>query len=313
MRSFIKKMSTKSVINWASKDGEFRRQTSAFRDAIKSGTQFEPQSNRYHLVVSYACPWAHRALITRALKGLQDFLPYSVVHPFLGEKGWSFDKDFPGSTGCLIEGAQATHLRDLYFTANKDYDARFTVPIIWDKQQNTIVSNESSEIIRFLNDLNTTGGDLYPDHLKSEIDELNEWVYHTVNNGVYKSGFATTQQAYENNVKPLFASLDRLEAILSDGRDFLVGGQLTEADIRLFTTIIRFDPVYVGHFKCNLGSIRHNYPHINTWMKKLYWKNDAFKSTTNFEHIKFHYYNSHRQINGTGVVPLGPNPNIEPL
>ncbi|TIA87645.1 hypothetical protein E3P99_03056 [Wallemia hederae] len=305
---------SKSVMNWASKDGEFRRQVSSFRDAIKSGTKFEPQEGRYHLVVSYACPWAHRALITRSLKGLESFLPYSVVHPFLGEKGWSFDKDFNGATGCLIEGVEASHLRDLYFKADQNYNARFTVPIIWDKHLNTIVSNESSEIIRFLNDLKPeTGGDLYPQHLRKEIDELNEWVYHTVNNGVYKSGFATTQEAYENNVKPLFESLDRLEKILSDGRDYLVGGQLTEADIRLFTTIIRFDPVYVGHFKCNLGTIRHNYPHLNTWLKKLYWKNDAFKSTTHFEQIKFHYYNSHRQINGTGVVPLGPNPDIEPL
>ncbi|TIB77616.1 glutathione S-transferase omega-like 2 [Wallemia mellicola] len=291
-----------------------RRQVSSFRDEIKAGGKFEPENNRYHLVVSYACPWAHRALIVRSLSGLEDFLPYSVVHPYLGEKGWSFDKDFEGATGCTIEGVDATHLRDLYFTAEKDYNARFTVPIIWDKKLKTIVSNESSEIIRFLNDLKPdVGGDIYPEHLRKEIDELNGWVYDTVNNGVYKSGFATTQEAYEGNVKPLFESLDRLEKILSDGRDFLIGGQLTEADIRLYTTIVRFDPVYVGHFKCNLGTIRHNYPHINTWLKKLYWKNDAFKSTTNFKQIKYHYYNSHRHINGTGVVPLGPNPDIEPL
>lgn len=221
-----------------------RRQVSSFRDEIKAGGKFEPENNRYHLVVSYACPWAHRALIVRSLSGLEDFLPYSVVHPYLGEKGWSFDKDFEGATGCTIEGVDATHLRDLYFTAEKDYNARFTVPIIWDKKLKTIVSNESSEIIRFLNDLKPdVGGDIYPEHLRKEIDELNGWVYDTVNNGVYKSGFATTQEAYEGNVKPLFESLDRLEKILSDGRDFLIGGQLTEADIRLYTTI-------VGEFVC---------------------------------------------------------------
>jgi len=154
--------------------------------------------------------------------------------------------------------------------------------------------------------------DLYPTELKSQIDELNEWVYDTVNNGVYKSGFATTQEAYEAAVQPLFKSLDRLEKIL-EGSDYLIGGKLTEADVRLFTTIIRFDPVYVGHFKCNLGTIRHNYPNINRWAKNLYWNVDAFKSTTNFEHIKTHYYWSHLSINPTRVVPKGPNPPVEPL
>ncbi|EIM22822.1 hypothetical protein WALSEDRAFT_31542 [Wallemia mellicola CBS 633.66] len=305
---------TADILKFADKDGEFRRQVSAFRDEIKSGTKFEPEFNRYHLVVCYACPWAHRALIVRALKGLEDFLPLSVVHPYISEDGWTFDKNFEGATGCQIDGVDATLLRDLYFTADKNYNARYTVPIIWDNKLKTIVSNESSEIIRFLNNLKLdAGGDIYPEHLRGEIDELNDWVYNTVNNGVYKSGFASTQQAYENHVKPLFESLDRLEKILSDGRDFLVGGQLTEADVRLYTTIVRFDPVYYSHFKCNLAMIRYNYPNINRWMKNLYWNNDAFKSTTNFDHIKYHYYHSQRSVNASGVVPLGPVPNIEPL
>ncbi|TIB67603.1 hypothetical protein E3Q24_04141 [Wallemia mellicola] len=337
---------TADILKFADKDGEFRcvllyyqyktskhpsrRQVSAFRDEIKSGTKFEPEFNRYHLVVCYACPWAHRALIVRALKGLEDFLPLSVVHPYISEDGWTFDKNFEGATGCQIDGVDATLLRDLYFTADKNYNARYTVPIIWDNKLKTIVSNESSEIIRFLNNLKPdVGGDIYPEHLRGEIDELNDWVYNTVNNGVYKSGFASTQQAYENHVKPLFESLDRLEKILSDGRNFLVGGQLTEADVRLYTTIVsipfqdistdtitpqvRFDPVYYSHFKCNLAMIRYNYPNINRWMKNLYWNNDAFKSTTNFDHIKYHYYHSQRSVNASGVVPLGPVPNIEPL
>jgi len=191
--------------------------------------------------------------------------------------------------------------------------------VLWDKKLETIVNNESAEIIRILNvafndqlPADKAKIDLYPEDLRAEIDETNTWVYDTVNNGVYKSGFATTQSAYEAAVKPLFESLDRLEKIL-DGKEYLVGNRLTEADVRLFTTIVRFDPVYHGHFKCNIGSIRHNYPNINLWLKRLYWNNSAFKDTTNFEHIKTHYYWSHKQINPTGIVPVGPVPYIEPL
>ncbi|KAL7414131.1 glutathione S-transferase omega-like 2 [Mrakia frigida] len=308
------------ILKWASKDGEFKRQVSSFRDAIEEGGKFAPEKGRYHLYVSLACPWAHRALIVRKLKGLEDFIGVSVVHPHMLTKGWSFDKDFPNATGDTL-GLGAEHVRDIYFQVEPNYDARFTVPIIYDTKEKTIVSNESSEIIRFLNtgfnsvlppSASSAALDLYPKELQSEIDELNAWVYDTVNNGVYKSGFATTQAAYEKAVVPLFESLDKLEKIL-DGKDYLIGGRLTEADVRLYTTMIRFDPVYHGHFKCNLGLIRHDYPNINLWMKKLYWKNDAFKSTTDFAHIKEHYYYSHAQINPTRVVPLGPKENIEAL
>lgn len=235
-----------SIINWASKDGQFRRQVSAFRSEIKKGTEFPPEVGRYHLVVSDACPWAHRVKILRSLKGLEGILPMSIVHPFLGEKGWSFDISFNGSTGCRIPNLNVSHLRDVYFKADPNYSARFTVPIIYDTVKETIVSNESSEIIRFLNtcfddfiDSDKASINTYPEHARKEIDELNSWVYDKINNGVYKSGFASTQTAYESNVVPLFEALDKVEGILSDGRQYLVANQLTEADIRLYTTIVK--------------------------------------------------------------------------
>ncbi|EJU01623.1 hypothetical protein DACRYDRAFT_67545 [Dacryopinax primogenitus] len=311
----------KDITSWAAKDGQFKRQASTFRDEIKKGGQFEPEKGRYHLYVSYACPWAHRTLIVRALKGLEDILPVSVVSPHMGQDGWPFASAdaFPGADSDPNENAK--HVKDLYFVAQPDYNMRFTVPVLWDKKLRTVVNNESSEIIRNFNTAfneflpkEKAELDYYPQELRKEIDELNDWVYNTVNNGVYKCGFATTPEAYESNVGPLFQSLDRLEGILEkSGSDYLIGNRLTEADIRLYTTLVRFDPVYVGHFKCNIGTIRHNYPHLNRWMKNLYWKNDAFKGTTNFEHIKTHYYWSHTQINPTRIVPVGPKPNIEPL
>lgn len=211
-------------------------------------------------------------------------------------------------------------MREYYFKVNPGYEGRFTVPILWDAKQGKIVNNESSEILRIFNaDFNAilpdkfASVDLFPTALQAEIEAQNEWVYPTVNNGVYKSGFATSQTAYEAAVKPLFASLDRLEKILDGGKRFVVGNQLTEADIRLFTTIVRFDPVYVGHFKTNLGTIRHSYPNLNAWVKNLYWTEPAFKDTTEFTHIKQHYYTSHPHINPTRVVPFGPVPHIERL
>jgi len=301
------------------KDGSFKRVDAAFRDHVKAGSQFAPEKGRYHLYVSYACPWAHRALIYRELKGLQDIISLSVVSPRMGSHGWPFANtdEFPGATTDPVLNAQ--HVKDLYLKIAPDYGGRFTVPVLWDKKTGTIVNNESSEIIRIFNsefnDLISPEKaklEFYPEGLRKEIDELNAWVYDDVNNGVYKSGFATTQTAYETAVKQLFTSLDRLEKIL-EGKDYLIGNRLTEADIRLFTTIVRFDPVYHGHFKCNFRTIRGGYPNINKWMKNLYWKNDAFKSTTEFNHIKTHYYWSHTTINPTRVVPLGPVPVIEPL
>lgn len=287
------------ITNWASSDGQFKRQQSKFRDEISSdaGAKFPAEKKRYHLYVSLACPWAHRALIVRELKGLQEILPISVVHYEMLEGGWRFLKEEEscgGATKDLVYGS--SHLKDLYFKADKSYDGRYTVPTLWDTKTETIVNNESSEIIRMLYhafddliDAKYKGVTYYPDSLKKEIDSANEWIYDTVNNGVYKTGFATTQDAYEANIVPLFDSLNRIEEMLSKGGPYLLGQELSEADIRLYPTIVRFDPVYVQHFKCDLGTIRHNYPLINKWLKNLYWNNDAFKLTTNFEHIKKHY------------------------
>ncbi|KAH9956488.1 glutathione S-transferase [Russula dissimulans] len=293
-------------------NGVFKRPASSFRDFIKAGGKFPPERDRYHLYVSYACPWASRTLIVRKLKGLEDVIPFTVVSPRMGTDGWPFASvdPFPGADADPLY--QSRHVKDLYLRADPDYVGRFTVPVLWDKKQETIVNNESSEIIRMLNSEfdallpeDKAGLDLYPPELRGEIDGVNEWVYDRINNGVYKSGFAKTSGAYQDAVVPLFDALDRIEAML-EGKTYLVGDRLTEADVRLFVTIIRFDPVYVSHFKCNIRTIRHGYPNIHL-------QNDAFKSTTNFEHIKTHYFWSHPQINPTRIVPLGPVPNIVPL
>jgi len=300
-------------------DGSFKRKASTFRNWIKKGGEFEPEKGRYHLYVSYACPWATRTLIMRKLKGLEDFISVTVVSPRMGAHGWPFKDadDFPDADVDSINGAK--HVKDLYLGVQPDYSGRFTVPVLWDKKTKTIVNNESSEIIRMFNyEFNEllpedkAKLDFYPEELRKDIDELNDWVYDTVNNGVYKSGFATSQTAYEAAVVRVFESLDRLEKILT-GKDYLIGDRLTEADIRLFVTIIRFDPVYVGHFKCNFRTIRDGYPAIHLWMRKLYWNIPAFKETCNFEHIKTHYYWSHTMINPHRIVPKGPQPNILPL
>jgi len=300
-------------------DGSFKRQTSQFRNFIKKGGDFEPEKDRYHLYVSYACPWATRTLILRKLKGLEDIIPVSVVSPRMGSNGWPFANidEFPGADVDPLY--QSSHVRDLYFRANPDYNQRFTVPVLWDKKKHTIVNNESSEIIRIFNsafnDLlpkDKADLDFYPKEHQAEIDQLNQWIYDDINNGVYKAGFASKQEAYQTAVYNLFEGLNKIEKILA-GKDYLVGGKLTEADIRLFVTVIRFDPVYVGHFKCNIRTIRGGYPNIHRWLKQLYWNEDAFKSTTNFEHIKTHYYWSQTTVNPTRVVPVGPIPNIEPL
>ncbi|KAG7095434.1 hypothetical protein E1B28_006183 [Marasmius oreades] len=302
------------------KDGSFKRAPSSFRDFIEPGGKFEAARDRYHLYVSYACPWATRALIVRKLKGLEDIIPVTVVSPRMGPDGWPFASadDFPAAEVDPLYGAQ--HVKDLYLRCAPEYNGRFTVPVLWDKQNETIVNNESSEIIRIFNtafndliqDKEKAKLDIYPEHLRKEIDELNGWVYPDINNGVYRSGFAVTQEAYGAAVKQLFTSLDRLEKIL-DGKEYIIGDQLTEADVRAWVTAIRFDPVYVGHFKCNIRSIRNGYPAINKWMKRLYWNNPAFKESTNFDHIKTHYYWSHPNINPTRIVPVGPEPEVEPL
>ncbi|THH00104.1 hypothetical protein EW026_g2368 [Hermanssonia centrifuga] len=288
-------------------DGSFKRKASTFRDSISLDGEFTPDKGRYHLYVSYACPWATRTLIVRKLKGLEDFIGVSVVSPHMGSDGWPFASVDPFPAADVDPLHDSNHVKDLYFKVQPDYSGRFTVPVLWDKKQSTIVNNESSEIIRMFNTAfnhllpkDKAEIDIYPEAHRAEIDEINDWVYDTVNNGVYKSGFATTQSAYEAAVVPLFNSLDRLEKILT-GKDYLVGDQLTEADIRLLVTI------------CNIRTIRDGYPAIHLWMRKLYWNKPEFKDTCNFEHIKTHYYWSHTTINPHRIVPKGPVPDILPL
>ncbi|KAH8828832.1 glutathione S-transferase [Flagelloscypha sp. PMI_526] len=299
-------------------DGSFKRKASTYRDFITKDGKFAPEAGRYHLYVSYACPWATRCLIMRKLKGLDDLIGVTVVSPRMGENGWPFATadEFPAADADPLNNAQ--HVKDIYLSIEPDYSGRFTVPILWDKKLKTIVNNESSEIIRMFNsefgDLVGGKPDYYPESLRKDIDELNEWIYPSINNGVYRSGFAGTQEAYEKAVKEVFEGLDKAEKILSS-KKYLTGDTLTEADIRLWVTIIRFDPVYVGHFKCNIRTIRGGYPAINKWMKDLYYSKDlpAFRESTNFAHIKTHYYWSHTHINPTRIVPVGPDSDIEPL
>ncbi|RJG38624.1 glutathione S-transferase family protein [Motilimonas pumila] len=285
-------------------DGKFVRSESQFRNAIKAdgSSRFTPDSGRYHLYVSLACPWAHRTLIFRQLKQLTDHISVSVVSPDMLAHGWKFD-----DKQCQDDLFQSGFLHQIYTKADPHYSGRVTVPILWDKQLNTIVSNESADIIRMFNrEFNGLTGntlDFYPAALQSEIDEVNEQVYHKVNNGVYKAGFATTQEAYLEAFHSLFSQLDAIEERLSQ-QDYLVGDTLTEADWRLFTTLIRFDAVYVGHFKCNLYRIADK-PHLQAYLERLYHM-AGVKQTVDMYHIKRHYYFSHTMINPTQVVPQGP-------
>jgi putative glutathione S-transferase len=286
-------------------DGEFRRQDSRFRSwltangaAGPNGEQgFKAEKGRYHLYVSLACPWAHRTLIFRVLKGLQNYIDVTAVEPIMLENGWELSDPLYGFD----------YAYQLYLKADRNYEGRVTVPILWDKQTQTIVSNESSEIIRMFNTaFNHLTGDLtdyYPENLRNKIDSVNTRVYDTINNGVYLCGFATTQQAYEKAFKALFESLDWVEDILSK-QPYLAGEQLTEADWRLFTTLIRFDAVYFGHFKTNRQQIA-DYPAISNYVREMY-QIEGIANTVNFEHIKTHYYGSHLTINPTGIVPVGP-------
>ena len=287
------------------KDASFRNWITRDGSAGPSGDGgFQAEAGRYHLYVSLACPWAHRTLIMRALKGLEDMIPVSVVHWLALDRGWTF-ADGPGVVPDSVN--HADFLYQIYTAADPRYSGRVTVPVLWDKRRRTIVNNESSEIIRMLNSafdgIGATPGDYYPRARRDEIDPVNARIYDTLNNGVYKSGFATSQAAYEEAVGPLFETLDWLERRLGDRR-FLFGDALTEADIRLFTTLIRFDAVYVGHFKCNIRRLV-DYPNLSAYARDIYqWPGVA--ATVNFEHIKRHYYESHRSINPAGIVPVGP-------
>ena len=292
--------------------GRFVRAESSFRRWVTPGGRpgptgeggFAAERGRYHLYVSLACPWAHRTLILRRLKKLEDMISVAVVSPLMGDAGWTFDES-EGSTGDPFNGANT--LADIYRLADPRFTGRVTAPVLWDKARRTIVNNESSEIIRMLNSVfdafTDVTVDLYPAALRAEIDAVNAFVYRTINNGVYRAGFATTQAAYDEAFLELFAALDAIDLRLAAQR-YLVGAQVTEADVRLFTTLVRFDAVYVGHFKCNLRRIA-DYPNLSNYLRDLF-QTPAFGETVNLDHIKRHYYGSHRQINATGIVPLGP-------
>ena len=292
--------------------GRFVRSETRFRDWItRDGTAgpsgeggFPAEPGRYHLYVSLACPWAHRTLIMRALKGLEAMVDVSVVHWHMAEQGWTFRTD-DAATGDGLFGHD--HLHQIYTKADPAFSGRVTVPLLFDRQRQTIVSNESAEIIRMFtsafDDLGAKPGDYWPEELRHEIEEVNQRVYATVNNGVYRAGFATTQAAYEEAVEALFDNLDWLERRLATQR-YLVGGRLTEADIRLFTTLIRFDPVYVGHFKCNTRRLV-DYPALWAFTRDIY-QHPGIAGTVHMGHIKKHYHGSHPTINPHGIVPLGP-------
>ena len=294
------------------KDGRFVRPPTTYRNFVTADGSpgptgeggFPAEAGRYHLYVSLACPWAHRTLIFRKLKKLEDVISVSVVEPLLSKLGWEFGTG-PGATLDTVNGKST--LAEIYLLTNPRYTGRVTVPVLWDKKRRTIVNNESSEIIRMLNsafdaftDVHT---DYYPAELRAEIDRINDIVYPNVNNGVYRAGFATTQAAYEEAARALFATLDQLEERLSRQR-YLVGRQITEADWRLFTTLVRFDAVYYSHFKCNLRRIT-DYPNLWNYLRDLY-QVPGVADTVSLDHIKRHYYGSHRNVNPTGIVPIGP-------
>ena len=292
--------------------GEFEREAAQLRNWITADGSagpsgeggFAAEKGRYHLYVSLACPWAHRTLIFRKLKGLTDYITVSVVSPYMMENGWTFDSD-EGSSGDDLYGSEFLH--QIYTRNRKDYSGRVTVPVLWDKQRECIVSNESAEIIRMFNsafnDLTGDQQDFYPQALHGDIDATNALVYENVNNGVYRAGFATSKEAYEAAYHRLFEVLEQLEQRLAENR-YLTGARITEADWRLFTTLIRFDAVYHGHFKCNKQRLA-DYPNLWGYVRELYqWEGVA--ETVDFHHIKTHYYASHRNINPTGIVPVGP-------
>jgi putative glutathione S-transferase len=297
--------------------GQFVRSVAQFRNWVTADgaagpsgrAGFKAEAGRYHLYVSLACPWANRTLIFHKLKGLEKIISLSVVHWHMGEDGWTF-ADGEGVISDPVFNAK--YLREIYLKADNIYSGRVTVPVLWDKQTNTIVSNESSEIIRMFNcafdEAGAIGVDYYPESLREEIDVINQRIYDSVNNGVYKAGFATSQAAYEDGLTALFETLDWLEERLETNR-YLLGKEITEADWRLFTTLVRFDPVYVGHFKTNLKRLA-DYPNLWAYTCELY-QQTGIAETINMNHIKQHYYGSHKTINPTGIVPLGPEVNYD--
>lgn len=293
---------------WKVKKGEFVRATSGFRDWVTADGRsgFKAEAGRYHLYVSHACPWAHRTMIMRRLKGLEAAISVSVVHPLMPEESWVFG-EYPGATRDHIN--QAHYLYENYLLADPEFKGLVTVPMLWDKQRNTLVNNESSEIIRMLNaEFNEFAThpdrDFYPEALREAIDEINQPIYDNVNNGVYRAGFATSQAAYERAFERLFTTLDDLEARLNTQR-YLLGSQITEADWRLFTTLVRFDAVYYNHFKTNKKRLL-DYPNLWAYTRDLY-QVAGVAETVNMDHIKYHYFASHTSINPTRIVPKGPD------
>ena len=298
--------------------GAFVRSTAKFRNWVtRDGAPgpsgeggFAAASGRYHLYVSYACPWAHRTLVMRRLKGLEAHIGVSAVHPDMLSDGWTFGTDFPGATGDALFGLP--FLRDVYTRAVPDASGRVTVPVLWDIERGTIVSNESSEIIRMMNSawdgITGNSDDFWPEDLRGEIEAVNDRVYPGVNNGVYRAGFATSQSAYDEAVRDVFDTLDWLEGRL-EGRAWLVGGRMTEADIRLFTTLVRFDAVYHGHFKCNRRRLV-DYPNLWAHTRRIY-QLDAVRPTVRMDHITRHYHYSHETINPHRIVPIGPEIDFE--
>ena len=286
--------------------GKFIRTEAQFRNFIDYHSEFTPDSGRYHLYVSLACPWAHRTLIYRSLKDLNDHISCSVVNPYMLENGWTFEESFPGTTSDHLFSKQ--YLYQIYLKADSNYSGRVTVPVLWDKKNQTIVSNESSEIIRMFNySFNKLTGnnlDFYPEKFQKKIDEINDFTYHNINNGVYKVGFATKQSVYKEELDRLFNALDQVEEMLEQNT-YLLGSEMLECDLRLFPTLLRFDPVYVGHFKCNKKRII-DYPNINRYLQSIK-SNSKIKPTINIDHIKTHYYGSHPTINPNGIIPTGPD------
>ncbi|CAN5693631.1 glutathione S-transferase family protein [soil metagenome] len=286
--------------------GEFKRQQDAFQDWVRrdGSTPYAPERGRYHLYVSLACPWAHRTIILRKLKGLEEAIGLTVVDPVRDERGWAF-RDGPGHSTDPVNGFE--FLSEAYAATDPHYDGRVTVPVLWDKQTKRIVSNSDDDLLRMLNsefaEFATNDDDFYPMPWRAEIDALNEQIYQTVNNGVYRAGFATKQQPYERAVRKLFATLDELDTRLATRR-YLLGDHLTETDWRLWVTLIRFDAVYHGHFKCNLRRIV-DYRNLWPYTRELY-QHDGVAKTVNLDHIKRHYYVTHEEINPTGIVPVGP-------
>ncbi|KAH7410055.1 glutathione S-transferase [Phaeosphaeria sp. MPI-PUGE-AT-0046c] len=286
---------------------------------IKEGGEFPPEKDRYHLYIGLFCPFAHRANLVLHLKHLTSIIPISIVRPYpKGEPGWRFDETYPNATPDHLFNSRFMH--QIYFRDDPAYKGKYSVPLLWDKKTNRIVNNESAEILRWLphafdsliEDEKIKTLDLYPSDLRGMIDEISPWLTSLICSGVYKAGFVSTQEAYEQNVIPLFAALNKFEELVHKNRGpYVLGEKMTELDVLAYATVVRFDTVYVQHFKTNLGMIRHDYPVLNNWLKNLHWNVEGFKQSTDFKHIKENYTKSHSDINPHAITPLGPYPDVE--